>query len=271
MIVISNRRSSSPTIQLFGRSGEAISNVSFTIPGASRINIYDDAFSRGADGTLAVIGTAYTDDNRGTTFLAVLSPDGQQRTVVRLSPFFPNAVTVAADGTLWVAGHSWEKGKPKDHSQNLLRRYDKSGKLLNTFMAWSEVNNTPHTFAPDAFSTLAAFGDRIAWYSRPARTYMEFSLDGKLVRRIETPEVDKDSIVTFAACTDAAYLGVSLLATDKRLSSWGIYELGGQGTEWKYLHQEGTWGLLTGCDSSHLASRTSKTGKTKLSWLSRPE
>jgi hypothetical protein len=268
LIVLSDRFSGGPVFQVYGRSGEEISQIQFTIPGAARINIYDDAFARGADGTLAVIGTAYTDDNRGTTFLAALSPDGQQKTVVRLSPFFPSAVTVASDGTLWVAGHQWEEGKPKDHSQNLIRRYDKTGKLLDSFMPWSTVNDAPHTLAPDAMSTLAGYEGRVAWYSRPARTYIEFYLDGKVVRRVETPEVDKESVVTFAACDDATYLGVSALATDKRLPSWGIYELGRQKTEWKYVPQEGTWGFLHGCDANRLASRTNK---TTISWLGRTE
>lgn len=265
-IVLSDRFSDAPVFGFYGRSGEEISRIQFTIPGASRINIYDNAFARGSDGTLAVIGSAYTDDNRGTTFLAALSPDGQRKTVVRLSPFYPNAVTVASDGTFWVAGHQWEEGKPNDRSQNLIRRYDRTGSLLGSFMSWSTVSDAPHTLAPDTMSILATYEGRVAWYSRVARSYIEFSLDGKVVRRVETPEVDNGTMADLVACEDAVYLGLAVLGSDKRLPSWGIYELGRQKTEWKYIPQEGKWGYLYGCDANRLASTTDQ---TKVSWLAR--
>ncbi|HEY6946693.1 MAG TPA: hypothetical protein VI431_16265 [Candidatus Acidoferrum sp.] len=267
-IVLSDRFSSAPLFWMYDSVGNEISKIQFTVPGAARINIYDNAFARGSDGTLAVIGTAYTNDTRGTTFLAALSPDGQQEMVVRLSPFFPNAVTVASDGTFWVAGHQWEGNKPRDHSQNLIRRYDKSGKLLGSFMPWSTINDAPHTLPPDALSTLAASEGRVAWYSRLARTHIEFSLDGKVVRRVETPEVDNASVTSLAVCEDATFLGVSALATDKRKASWGIYELGGHESEWKYMPQEETWGYLHGCEANRVASRTSQ---TTILWLAKTE
>jgi hypothetical protein len=93
------------------------------------------------------------------------------------------------------------------------------GKLLGSFMPWSAVNDTPHTLAPDAISSLASHERRVAWYSQPARTYIEFSLDGEIIRRVETPEIDKESVVSLAVCEDTVYLGVSALATDKRPAS----------------------------------------------------
>jgi hypothetical protein len=256
MIVVSDRHSDAPILKVINRSGDEILNTRFTIPGAALINIYPRSITRGADGTMALIGSVYSNDSQGATFLAILSPDAQRQTILRLSPFAAHTVTIGSDGAIWVAGHTWEDGKPADHNQNLIRRYNKSGELLQSLMLWSDINDEPHTPAPDDGSTLAAFGDRVAWFSGTSRTYIEFSLDGKILRRVKTPEFEKNNQVSFAACDDASYLGVTVPATSKRDSSWGIYELARTGEDWKYFAQPNPWGSLHGCDQNHLAART---------------
>jgi len=267
LVVMSDRFSSAPSFRMYDRSGKETSNISLTIPNAARINIYDNAFARSADGTLAVIGTASTDDNRGTTFFAAISPSGE-KLIVRLSPFFPNAVTIASDGTYWIAGHQWQEGQPQDRSQNLFRRYDQNGKLLDSFLPWATVNDVPHTLAPDANSVLVSSGKRVVWYARNSRTYIEFSLDGRIVKRVQAPDIDQGTVTSLAVCDHATYIGASVLASDKRVASWGLYEISEQAKDWTFLPQAKTWGFLHGCDGNTVLSHD---GPTTISLLSKPE
>ena len=144
-------RIASRQLQSFGRGTEPeklLSEITFTFPGAYHINIYSNSFARGADGSLAIIGTADTNDAGGIRFLACVSPDGQQ-TIVRLSDFFPYAATIATDGTIWVAGAN--SSAQHGQLQNLIRRYDKTGALLGSFIPWS----TPQKTLPPPVSSSA--------------------------------------------------------------------------------------------------------------------
>jgi hypothetical protein len=59
------------------------------IPGARRINIYQNMFSRGPDGFIAVSGSAYQDDNTASAFVGLISPDGLNQNIIRTSPMLP--------------------------------------------------------------------------------------------------------------------------------------------------------------------------------------
>ncbi len=146
-VFVQDRYSSTPLLRFFDRNGTQLSEFKFSIPGGGLINLYDHAVALGLDNSLAIIGTAYTDDSRGAMFVAWVSPDRKQQTVTRTSPFFPEAVTIASDGTIWVAGHETkEENQKRDYSRPLIRRYDKTGKLLGSFLPWSSVDTATLPF-----------------------------------------------------------------------------------------------------------------------------
>src|SRR5215469_13662013 len=75
LVVIENRFSESPTLTTFDRGGHEVSKFSFTIPGAGLINLYDNSVAVAKDGSMALVGTAFSNDSRGATFAAWVSPD----------------------------------------------------------------------------------------------------------------------------------------------------------------------------------------------------
>ena len=271
LLVARDRLSGAPTFRLFDRDGQQISDFSFAIPDVSRVNAY--AFARGLDGSLAVSGPTYFNDGRSANSLALVSPDGQDQMLVRLSPFLPEAVTVAADGTIWVAGHkSRPFGEPRDYSQHLIRRYDRTGKMLGSFIPWSSLRtglSTPDpdlTNSPDMMSILVSSADRVGWYSRHSRTYIEFSLDGAVISWIKTPDHQAmGEMLSVALCDDGGvFVAASILNGPNRTASWGIHALDRQRGEWSFIPRPEKWGMLYGCDGTRLASTTDF---RTISWL----
>ena len=205
LLVAQDRFSGAPVFQVFDREGKQLSQFTFTMSGAGLINIYDHSFARGLDGSLAIIGSAYSGDSRGAAFLAWVSSDGQEQVVVRTSPFIPRALTVASDGTIWVAGKE-EKvpGEEPDRSQHVIRHYDKTGKMLGSFISWSSLGIEPHTLHPAENSILISSRDRIGWYSPDAHTYIEFSV--RLSIESKPPNTLSTARSGLLSATTAVYL-----------------------------------------------------------------
>lgn len=266
LAVVQDRFSRAPTFRIFDRTGREISRHLFTIPEAAHINSY--AFAHGWDGTLVVGGTAFTSDGRGTNFLAWVSPDRSEQTIIRTSPFVVSAVTVAADGTIWVAGHRKRisAAEPWDYTQPLLRRYDRTGKLLGTSVPWSSLEApAARTLPPDNLSQLVSSADRVGWYSPRLRTYLEFSLDGTLLRTVKGPQHDQKDIVSLGLCDDGSlFLSIAVLAGPGKVPSWSIYALPREHEPWEVHPQEAPWGAIYGCDGSRLATTTDL---SRISWL----
>src|SRR5258708_2697968 len=106
--------SSAPIIFTIDREGRREETL-FTFPGAGLMHLTDISTSRA--GEIALIGSAYTLDGRGTTFIARISADRQHQPVTRVWPYCPMALTFAADGTIWTIGHL------KDDENTTIRAY----------------------------------------------------------------------------------------------------------------------------------------------------
>lgn len=165
LLIVQYRFSDSPVFSSFDREGKLISQFTFTIPEARVNTVFDRSFARGFDGSVAIVGSAYTADSRGTSYLAWVSPDGMNQNIVRLSPFHAWAVTVAADGAIWVAGDEKKVGQEPDLSQSVIRRYDKTGKLLGSYIPWSNLHVDAQR-SPAEESILVSSKERVGWYSR---------------------------------------------------------------------------------------------------------
>jgi hypothetical protein len=179
---IDNHDSGTPILSVYDQSGAEIQRVAVQIPGAQLVTTVNNQFARSADGYLAVTGSAYGLGDRAANFLAVISPDGANQTVVRTDPYAPRALTFVSDGTIWTAGLEkntdgiYKEGKYRENADYfVIRRFDRSGRLLGT--------NVPRTSLPEPAplegSQLVASKDRVGWFSPMARQYKEFSLDGK--------------------------------------------------------------------------------------------
>ncbi|MGA3185656.1 MAG: hypothetical protein ABSF22_00970, partial [Bryobacteraceae bacterium] len=77
-------------------------DIRFSFTGGHNITILGAAGAQ--NGSIAIIGGALSDDGRGANFLSMIAPDHGSKTIIRISPFVPKAVTVAPDGVIWVVG-----------------------------------------------------------------------------------------------------------------------------------------------------------------------
>jgi hypothetical protein len=261
-VFVQDRHSAAPLLRFVDRNGTQVSEFRFSIPGASRINIYDNLVALGMDQSLAIAGT-YSDDSRGGMFVAWVSPDRKEQTVIRTSPFFPAAVTIASDGTIWVAGAETKQQDGKwDYSRPLIRRYDKTGKLLGSFLPWSSLETDALPFPG---SVLLPLKDHVLWYSPRPRTYFDFSADGSVINRFKSAPHPEHDLTHVAVCDDGSiFASTGMWDNSGTQTHWGIFKLYRPRGEWTFIPRNERWGLLFGCDGTRLASTTDF--KT-ISWL----
>ena len=177
------------TIDGGGRRDETL----FTLQDAAQINIVDVAAS--TDGEIAIVASAVTADARGATILARIASDRKRRTVTRTWPYCPMVVTFAPDGTIWTIGHLKDDANTNVLAYNVLRRFDRNGKMLGSTTLRVKGSRTAET------SYLIASRDRVGWFTRE-REYVEFSMDGSEIARYDWPEKDMDGDVTGAALSE---------------------------------------------------------------------
>ncbi len=94
---------SPPTFYMFDRTGNLVSSVTFTVPDATAIFLWD--FDRGTDGEIALCGESDSTNGQTVPFIATISPDGQASQIVRTTPYVPNLLAKAPDGTIWTVGY----------------------------------------------------------------------------------------------------------------------------------------------------------------------
>jgi len=262
-VFVQDRFSGAPLFRFFDQDGTEVAQFTFGIPGASRINIYDHSVALGLDGSLAIIGTVYPDDSTGGAFIAWVSPDRQEQTIMRVSPFFPQTVTVASDGTIWVAGYEPKQHHDYDYSRHLVRRYDKMGKLLGSFIPWSTLGTGPRP-VPAVRSVLLPLKDSVGWYSSDSHTYIEFSLDGSVINRFKSAPHPEHDLTYVALCGDGSLFSSTRISDGQQQTGWGIFALDRQRGEWSFIPRHERWGMLFGCDGTRLASATDF---QTISWL----
>jgi hypothetical protein len=254
-VYVRDRFSAAPVLQFFDKNGQPTSTFNFSFPKAGLIQLYDNSIAIGPNGSLAITGAAFSDDSREGRFLALVSPDRQEQTVIRISPFNPRAVAIASDETIWLAG---DQTKPKyetqDHSQPLIRHYDKTGKLLGAFISWADFQTDSLTLPPTSYSILFPLKDGIGWYSPRSGSYVELSPDGSVVRRLKTGQHPEGSVIQATACTDGNVYVTTEVPTDNAdVFHWGIYILDPNKGVWTLQSIGDRSGLLFGCDGTHLA------------------
>jgi hypothetical protein len=177
------------TIDRDGRRDEML----FTFQDAGRIDLSGIAGSR--EGEIAVIGSAFTADSRGTSFLARISPDRKRQIVTRVWPYCPSVVTLASDGTLWTIGHLKDNENTRVLAWNVLRRFDRSGKLIGSTTLSVKRREPVET------SHLRASLDRVGWFTLD-NEYLEFSLDGSEIGRYDGPDGASQRDITGIALDD---------------------------------------------------------------------
>jgi hypothetical protein len=164
--------------------------------------------------------------------LAWISPDRKQQIVTRVSPYVPDAIATAPDGTIWAVGRLKDEANPQAVTYNIMRHYDRSGQMLGSWTARPKRVLKRLWRGGTVESHLVAAGDRIGWVTN-AGEYIEYSPYGVELSRFDGPAgVESDEKrVTGAALSGANELflsvdrrprgGVSqVVALDRQTGAW---------------------------------------------------
>jgi len=201
--------SDEPIIWRIGPDGKR-EDIRFSFPGGREVTI--TGIAERPDGGLAITGSAYSDDGKGATFLSIISSDRATKTISRVWPFVPQAVTLAHGGVVWAVG--WIRNGESVAANNVLERFDSTGRLLSTSSV--KARGVPWDSWGDAtdHSSLHALPDRVGWLTTGGE-YIEFSLDGKEISRLDVPRpmvVHQEGLAGFVVA-DAGRV-VAALPTD---------------------------------------------------------
>lgn len=206
LVGFDNNSTSAPILYTTDSSGRR-TEVLFTMADAARITVQQAAGA--PDRSIAIVGGAYTNDTRGTTFLALVSADRQNQTITRTWPYCPMLVTVAADGIAWTIGRLKNDEGTKDLAEPILRRYNSSGEMISS----SKVAVSKHPSLETAF--LSASNDRVGWLTTGGE-YIEFSLSGNEITRYEGfPDIGKDREISGMALSAENDVVVGLFGAGK--------------------------------------------------------
>jgi hypothetical protein len=183
LVELEDPESKSPVFELTDHDGHK-ARVPLELP--DTVFIQGLRYSAGADGSIVAIGTALRGKSSGACFIAWISPDRKRQTVIQAYPFVPEALEVAADGTIWSVGTLFDDDRMKTMADNVIRRYDTSGKLLSSLTVTGL--RSPREWPGDATmgSALRASRDRIGWFTA-GNQYLELSLEGREMERFEGP------------------------------------------------------------------------------------
>jgi hypothetical protein len=241
--------SDEPVIWCIDREGWR-EEIPFSFTGGRYMSIL--GISGAPNGSIVLIGTAYSNDGRSGAFLASISSDRKNIAVTRLFPYIPRAITVAPDGVIWTAGYA-RADEASTPQYNLLKRFDPSGNVLSVLPV--KVRGVPWSAAGDAtsWSILRASKDRVGWFT-PANQYVEFSLDGREIGRWDGPQ-DRNSTDYIFASFALSRENVALYSTnadqDKAHGKLILWTLDRTKNVWREIGGEriSRWAHVFGFDS----------------------
>lgn len=268
LVSVDDGSSAAPIIKAYDRSGKLISRVVLTIEGATLINVTSDGFARGLDGSFAIGGSAYSADSRGANFIAWISPDSKQQRIIRVSPFVPRRVTIATDGTIWAAGRELENGREDNPGHHVVRRFDNQGRLLGSWIPRSTLQIYERVSHPVIFSQIVAAKDRVGWFSRAAQKYIEFSLDGSIITRVDVPQMDENKKIEGMALCDNGHFFINVVTqSETGASSSNILRLDRVTNTWNSVETSERLGHLYGCDGTTIAMRAREGTHALIKWV----
>jgi hypothetical protein len=236
--------SDEPIIVCAGRDGQT-ERIGFSFPGGRYLNL--SGLAAGRDGSIAVVGGAYSNEGQPGTFLARIAPDRSRKVIVQLWPYVAFAVTISSDGSMWTVGYVKRADNLGESEFNVLRRFDSSGKLLATRSVKAQGR---YVHGRDATQTslLKSSNDRVGWLTN-ANEYIEFGLDGSELGRFGPPPGPApEAFETTIALGDHNEVlagtryddGLKVWSLERKERSWKPVTLtGGSLTRWATLGFDG--------------------------------
>lgn len=185
LIFVRLNRTDQPEIVRIDEDGRT-ETIRFAIPNARYITLICAANAR--DGRIVVGGGCYDGEDRGTSFIALLSGDLQKQTLIRAPEFVSSAITVAPDGRTWAVGRIRNPDSLLTIEPDVLRIYSEEGRLVATIsiVARTVGDSLRRRFDTTMSSSLRTSPDRVIWHSNDNR-YAEFDVSGQEILRLDGP------------------------------------------------------------------------------------
>jgi hypothetical protein len=217
--------SSGPNIVLVDRDGRTVLSKKLWFEDSVRLGVSGVS----VDDRQNVVAAASVTDTQARIahVLALLGPSGAVVRLIRTNPFIPLNVCFGPDGNIWVFGRESE---PTGEDYDLLRQYDRNGKLLKTLLPKSSFTSQRHPASevgPGGWTKIRASADRIGIYSGPAGEWIEVDMTGSVVVRVRPPLPNGSELEEIAYTLDGA-----VYATLMGLSRYGLYKLNREGRTW---------------------------------------
>lgn len=247
---------SAPLLVVFDE-GHNVERISQEMTGAAEVSVI--SYASGLDGSIALSGGASGPGPRGATHLTWISPDRKQRVVTRIWPYAAHQVAIAADGTIWAAGFLKTGDNLAVVADNLIRRFDTSGKMLASFGAKPRRFRKEDPVSAVYYAHLLASRDRVGWFTG-GDEYIEFSLAGEEIGRYDGP-VGVDTAPGEGSAKELCGVGLSQqneLSTCVYLKAddaWQILTLNRATGNWELaLPAQKGYALLLGYDGETLVT-----------------
>lgn len=153
-----------PMFYTLDRDGTWVHTARFEYSGAGRFLVY--AFDRMSDGTVMFAGGIETAPRAVSPFIAWISSDGHLQGMTPTGDYLPRTLAVGPDDTIWTLGYEVDQSDPDwqiKKEANVLRHFDRSGKLIGSEFPYSEFRHSTNSLA-SSVGRLAVSRDRIGWY-----------------------------------------------------------------------------------------------------------
>lgn len=236
-----------PVVRLFGRDGIQLAALAVNIPDARIVGVYSVA--RGSNGLVAIAGGAGYSEGRTTDFIALYPADGSVRKVIPIPVdiYHPNAIAVAADGSVWTAGIPQKNAS--DH--NVFWHFDSLGNKIGSAVSATML---PGSLALRS-ALFAASPQGLVWVCPRDGRYLELSLDGDVTNDVTVKFPSTTSIVTGLTVTEDGQRFVQVQSKQPRQIT--IYSIDKKSGDLAVLANSPDFHLV-GADGNNLVGVTSR-------------
>jgi hypothetical protein len=172
---------SAPNIALYNREGKIVGSTRIWLDDAVFIRILDASVR--ADGDVAVVGWATTNQGLFAAFFGQVSVKRGVGQIVRTSPFEGRAVTFAPDGSIWVLGLELGPGRGREPAANhyMVQHFGKDYVLKEQHLLRSDFSCELAAEGNMALPSIVVSNDRIGLFAPRCRMWVELSLAGELL------------------------------------------------------------------------------------------
>lgn len=194
-------------VRVYDSTGQLVRTLHLEIPGAHNIQPGDAAISPG--GRIAVACGTTDSGGTPTSVIVFFGPDGHITKIADTRPFGVHSIAFAKDGTLWGAGKENDQQYSRVPESDVLRHYDRDGRLIGTALPSSTLDSNVPRDNPLRIMFLASAGDLVVFYAPLRGDLVELALDGTIKSRHKVTGLPSGILPLSLVATDGGDVYVS--------------------------------------------------------------